>query len=1006
MNRLIILALAMFSGVLLAANLFTGDSGYEAGLGYFDRAWYDRGVLLEHSNVGQVPQGRQYATFELPAQANYCYSGNLIRLTAKTDYVFSCWIKTTGKLTAKLGVVNSHWKDTQFHDFTINSEWTRIEVPFQPMLDDEYWLLIDLYSQHDAPQQVSFDAVQLEIGTAATAFTTDALVTAIAIPSEHNQVFFPEEIPTLRLTAYDGRSDTAEPMTFALSVNDFQGNAIVVSQYPVAWQGQVFKQDIQLPVKDFGLYTVHLTWQDAAGQPVGKEMLDSYAVVPHPRAIDPEVRPYFGVNSSMPRGVDRLGVRWTEVGAWWCTLQPDRNRYDFDFTLQTIKERKARGYQVKFTLVHLPCTPYWAWRPDEVEEAKAWGFEPNFRFRPTEEAIPELERMFADFLTEAAPYIDLIELGGEDELIGGAEPYYRKKYPQFIENGCVNGPVCASIAQMVNACIRAAKRICPEKPIAVGRPSGGDCYSNNFGFSRNVLKDLTEPYDFFGMDCYTYQMRYLDYDNMPNIGSPNRDYPGVFERARAVTADHGNGQLPFVSEYGFAIDNRLAPDDPLQQEETARMLAAALTAKLLGSPIFFWFNTEGCIESGVFDYGMWHRTTPMLLIPAMAQATQVLEGVRQTAERLGAAETNLKLGLFGQRDRAILALWTDRATNPVHLDLPTDATALDFLGNPAELPSDGNCTASILPIYIVLNGEDAFERLRQTLQTAQDGSFMLPIALQLHDGNRATIVVQDPANIAANSPLTCQYRFDDEPWQNANRTATQPLPWTIPVTLPEQLHQVEIRLSDNAGQSRTTFAPVKFAALANGANHIAEFGDARQDIVPPDPHIHWDGKADLGGAITFSCSKETITIEAVITDDLHCHNSDITQLWEGDCFQFAFAPEVTIAPDALNSGYAPADSEFIFALNAENGPLWKTYAKDYPAEPDFTITRDDDARTTTYRVTLQRKLLGLDKDGQFFRFSCVVFDDDEGGGQSYHYQLSPGITVTKDPANFPIFRLP
>ena len=127
---------------------------------------------------------------------------------------------------------------------------------------------------------------------------------------------------------------------------------------------------------------------------------------------------------------------------------------------------------------------------------------------------------------------------------------------------------------------------------------------------------MSGSYDYFGMDCYTYQMRYLNAENMPNIGSANRDYQGVFERARAVTAELGKGQLPFVSEYGFAIDNRLAPDDPLQQEETARMTSAMLTAKLLGSPFFFWFNTYGCVESGVFDYGMWHEQTPMLLIPA------------------------------------------------------------------------------------------------------------------------------------------------------------------------------------------------------------------------------------------------------------------------------------------------------------------------------------------------------------------------------------------------------
>ncbi|MBR4125083.1 MAG: hypothetical protein IKR13_02665, partial [Victivallales bacterium] len=685
MKKSLVFALALFSCVLFAENLLTGDSGYEVGLGYFNRTWHERGVELTLAD-DNAPQGSHYAVFPLPAQGNYCYSGAFMKLTTNTDYVFSCWVKASGKCSGKLGVVNYHWKDTRFYDFAVTDEWTRIEVPFQTQLTDDYWLLFDIYSQDDAPQQIAFDAVQLETGTVATAFTTDDLVTSIRIPSEYNQVFFPEETPRLMISTFDARNESPKPMTITVHVTDYAGNTIYTSAEDCAWQGNSYQKELDLPNQGYGLYTVRAKWQETDGT-VATEQLDSYAVVPHPRPIDDTVLPYSGVNSAVPRGVERLGVRWVEVGAWWHTLQPERNRYDFDFALQTIRERKGRGFQVKFSLVHLPCTPHWAWRPDEVAEAKAWGFEPNYRFRPTDESIPLLEQMFTDFLTEAAPYIDLIEIGAEDELIGGAEPYYRKKYPEFIQNGCVNGPVCESIAQIVNACIRAAKRVCPEKPIAVGRTSGGDCYSNNFGFSRNVIKDLTEPYDYFGMDCYTYQMRYLSAENMPNIGSPNRDYQGVFERARAVTAELGKGQLPFVSEYGFAIDNRLAPDDPLQQEESARMTSAMLTAKLLGSPFFSWFNTYGCVESGVFDYGMWHEQTPMLLIPAMAQAVQVVEGVHQTAARLGTSSANLKIGLFGQKDRAILALWTDRTPNPVRLQLPADAAGLDFLGNPAELPA-------------------------------------------------------------------------------------------------------------------------------------------------------------------------------------------------------------------------------------------------------------------------------------------------------------------------------
>ena len=72
---------------------------------------------------------------------------------------------------------------------------------------------------------------------------------------------------------------------------------------------------------------------------------------------------------------------------------------------------------------------------------------------------------------------------------------------------------------------------------------------------------------------------------------------------------------------------------------------------------------------------------------------------------------------------------------------------------------------------------------------------------------------------------------------------------------------------------------------------------------------------------------------------------------------------------------------------------------------DFHVTRDEDNGVTSYRIELQREALGLTRQGQYFGFACVVFDDDEGAGESYWFQSSPGLTG-KNVNQFHIYHRP
>ena len=1011
MKKYFLLCAMLLSALSLSAqNLLPGDTSFEADSGYFNRVWFGHGVPFGFSEENGAPMGMQYADVVVPAGQNYSYSGSKIPMTASTDYVFSFWVKADQPIEGSMISVHTAWNDTQFHKFAITDEWQRVALPFQVLKNEDYWIVLDFdNTKNNQDSHVSFDGVQLEKGTVPTAFQGEkALLTGMKLYSEFNKIFFDDEKPVAQLMAKDFRGDEPLDTTLLVVVTDYRQQEVARWEEPVAWKGIGFKKEFALPVSQYGLFTVRSKWMDAAGT-VLDEQMDSYAVVQKPLPDDPDVEPYLGVNSGTNFGISRIGVRWQEVDLWWRTLEPTPGNPQYDELLERLKSLKERGFRTKLSLVHLPGTPAWVHRPEEVAEAKSWGLTDGQAFFPTDEALATLPETFAELIRRAGDTIDLLEIGGEDELISGSEPYYLRKYPEHVHFGHVHGPVTRDLAAITSAYIKGAKMANPNLRIAAGRPSGGSPAHADFAFSRDVLTQVEGDFQFFPMDCYSFRMRYLDPRNMPNIGSANREYPAVFQHANEMTHTYLQGQKPFVSEYGYAIDNRLAPDHPLQQEEAGHMLSAVLTAKLLGSPFFFWFNSYGCVESKYFDYGLWHDDTPMLLIPAMSQVIRVVEGVHQYDSRLGSPESNLKLGLFGQRDRAYLAFWTDHGENPVRFALPEDAKVLNFAGNAAEMPADGLYTAGILAKYIVLDGPDAYEILHRVMETAEDDAMNLTAKLFLNDAKTAvlSVIPIDPAVKSQN--VSCEYAFDDETKKSIAKDDAAAFPWQLALEIPEGASTLTVTLKEGEGHSHTDTLSLAATRLANGKCLLAEFGDARKDIIPPDPWIRWDGRKDLGGAIAVECTDESIILTAEISDDVNRNNQRNERLWDGDCFQFALNPVPTISLDKMPVPLGSTDVEFGLALTSR-GPEAVCFTGNYNAEmipgTDFQILRDDEKGVTSYRIALSRKVLNLDRPGQRFRLGCVVFDDDEGTGQSYYYQTSPGITGSKNMEFLQLLQLP
>ena len=1012
--------LALLSFVLLAfslnaANLLPGDTSCEISSGFFRLPWMGNSATWTMRRGADAPHGRQYVSYVVPANGKTSFMGSFengatMDFQTGRDYVFSCWVKSDAPARMQVGLVNCNWKDTHFYDLNPTQNWRRVEIPFQVKFSEPYWMLLEVFTENDAPAEVCLDGTQLEADTrtAGTYAAADGFLANISIPSDSTKVFGPQDKVTVLVNS-TGYSTEIGPVLCQVRITDYQGKELFFQETVEnpADGIQTVRSSLEAPSGRPGLYAVRGIWKSQRTGEVLSECQDSYVVVRECYIQEPDVEPFMGVTGSVSSVFDRIGPKWVEVGAHMEQLMPTPDADNSEEFLQRFREFKARGYKVKFSMLHLPGTPNWAHRPEEVAEAKSWGMQESIGFAATEESLSKLSVVFENLIRRAGTDIDLLEIGGEDDLIGGSEPYYRKKYPQYTIDGIVHGPVCRDIARITTVYIQAARRARPDIPIAAGRPSGGTHY---FEFSRDILTQVQGDFEYFPMDCYPYGVRYINEENLPYIGSANVDFPGVFERANAMTHTYLQGQKPFVSEYGFAIDNRLPLDHPLQQLLCSRMLTAVLNARLLGSPIFYWFLTQNCVESNYFDYGLWHSDgNPTLSLPALVQLCHVVENVRQYDSRLGSGETNLKLGVFGHRDHAILAIWCDRETNPLRITFPEGTTCQDFLGNEAPMPESNRMVATQLPQYFFLQGPDAFEKLQKAMQDAENLSLSLSCYLELETPAQAVLTLEDSIPNSTQEAVI-QVTREGSSTATLNKKPGTPFPWKEKFSLAPGTNSMQVVLQDAKGFQSTSHLAFPYTALTMGENALATFGNRRQDIFPPDPHIRWTGYQDLGGEISLRVTDDTITINATVADDKHCNKHADYLLWDGDCFQFAIVPHVRIDQEGVIRKYTPEDLEIALALTPE-GPKAYVYNGTYPADrlqtgKDFQVTRDDAAGITNYSITLDRKLLGLQDPQRLFRFSAVVMDDDEGSGHAYFYQFSPGITDGKKTHMMPIFQLP
>ncbi len=811
-----------------------------------------------------------------------------------------------------------------------------------------------------------------------------------------------------------------EPLagTFILRIQDFSGNVVRQEEIPaINWTGSRCTVNLTFMAQMPGSYLTKVNFKTGQGRLTAQAEANLVYVRP-PEAAPAGTLPFCGVEGANTPGLARIGNKWQGHLFHWKQIEAQPGQY----TWPDLGQAKAEGFRLKLTLGHLPSTPEWAWNPQDVADCRAKGLKPRFGFLPAPEHIVAWRAFITKMAEQYRDLVEVWEIGGEDDLTFGKNPYYLAKYPEHVKGGLlVGGPAYEMYAEMVRLACLEIKKAIPGAKVGIVRPSGVDCtdVKPRFQFSAPVIRHCAEVFDFFPLDCYCFP-RYLG-AGQRTVALPEDFLPDDFREAGAVCDAQGRGQNIFVSEFGYALDFNAPADSDYAKEMVKRLARTFLLARL--NPrvkMIHWFHTNGCIEGGIYHYGLWRFGQPLPTVAAYATVSRVVENVRQVREvDLG---QNAKAAVFSKSGSAQAAVWMLRGKGKLaNLKLPAGLQIYNVVGaTTATRPEAAGAALDLdeFPIYLELAGQTAGAELEQLLASAVLVCNPAKIRLLTPHSNEAVLQIR---NMSAGD-LTAQLQFkvgeNGESRQlSLKRGETQALPLALPGGHSTPALAVEVRADygSNFETDRQIF-PVEILRCKKMTAPIKVDGDLadwtgrdsltladRSQILPPDPWIDWSGPQDLSARLHWGWDEQNFYLAAEVKDDAHFNRNPAEQIYGGDCLQIAFDPLANAGGvDSLDFGYEKDDFDLGFALT-DSGPAAGQWSGDAQLMPAcrYAVKRDEAKKTTVYEVAIPFAALKVKAQPRMvFGFNAVLFDDDTGGGQNYWLQLAPGIAGGKLPALF------
>jgi hypothetical protein len=651
----------------------------------------------------------------------------------------------------------------------------------------------------------------------------------------------------------------------------------------------------------------------------------------------------------------------------------------------------------------------------ELKESK--GMATPFNMLAQREQLKNYEKFVGEAVSKFGRYIDVFEIGGEDNARYPASLYYKQKYSQHVKDGLVlSGPFIDRVVEFYEVGVSQVHKHAPGKPVGIVRPSmvvpNRDC-----AYSRAVIAKMPDKFDIFPMDPYSGHRMVCDDPSMMEV--PEDYLPEIYTKGIAMLKQLGRIQKIYNSEIGYDFASLTTPDS-----KVARTVATMLSRIYLVSRccpvegVDYFKNWSGYVSVGGEYYNMWDvYGSPY---PAAAAYSNVAQSVENVLDKKIISQDVVWAVIFKKPSGADAAVWMPRGSGSLKIEMDADMSAVDMFGAEIKI-ADGRIKIGEEPVFIRGRSDAAWDSLQKKLNPDAFGIIPVEIgavrksggALEINIYNSLLRPVRGVATVTVNGKQAIRENLvvvkKGKGVLNVPSALTADGKENVRVEFTEEKLSQEPATAEfalNAGRIGMAKSPVAIGGwLEKLKPQAPDYVRNEFKYMYPKDNPSWKGADDLSAKVWYAWDRNNLYVAAEVKDNAHFNNAKTASgIWNGDCFQLGFdvtdsALKVTdktrktgSAVD-LNMGMAIVGGKPV--LHVWNGPFGAA------EKIKYAITRNEQAKITAYEAAIPWSALGLNApENKAIGVNFVVFDDDSGLGQRQWMELCGGFAGSVDPAKF------
>ncbi len=873
--------------------------------------------------------------------------------------------------------------------------WSEVTLPLTPASFPSHWA-----GANDG--QIHFPLRAVLIGTYRGPDTQEMLLSNLFVetgaitPAERWQVLVHPGVPSgIALAgesveyraAVTNRVQTAAHARLVVDRQAPGGEPAPVGSWEVAagpWETREFR--FSLPSGQTGYWRLRAAVRDEKAGTTATAV-SGLAVVPRPRQYGrPAPACYFGMQSIPDMEVaERLGAKAIRHFLFWKFTEGREGQPRWEIHDRVVEAAARHNMQVMITVVLR--APAWA----------AWNLpgNPKARELPDPARLGDWERFVRQVAERYRGRVQVIELENEPDLTCG--PHVGLPLEQGAEY----------YARFLRAGRAAIKAVDPAFTVAGLDVSGVD-FDKEFVFTRAVLAQSAEMLDLYTGHPYA-SPRNFGSGLHPKWPVANRMGENL-RRALDILAEHGRPRRMWIGELGWALRNTADPLSPEALEFGACIAQSLIVGKSVpGVERYLHFTQSGCNEGG-HEYGL-TRGDPGYPLPAAlnyAAAAWVLEGAApvETAQ----AGPALWRSSFAcpERGELVVAWWADEEGQAAQI--PAGAPAgrwTDVLLREVH-PRKGRVPVGRLPVFWTLPLKQSGRQPAFVRQVRQVAARPLEVRhLFLSAADRVTVEMvnhtgkpQNVEAVAAGRHTRLLLPAGEGP---VRREVALPAPVPVGRRSEVPLALTGPDLSDRRALETDLLPLPAPPAGCTVDGDLSEWRglpplsvQTRQEVLPPDGTVGWEGTADLSLRAWVAADARGLHFACAVADDVHAAPQDSpARFWQSDSIQLALDPECD-SRDAFDED----DREIGLVLGKEGPRL----VQDHPAPAralDAPVAIRRGEGETFYEALLPWAALGLPapRPGQVLALDFIANDND-GAGRGYWMGLTPGIGEGKSPQSY------